>query len=98
MTTAATFQWSIHRSGTRTAKASGLLLEAANGRRGGWGPVVWAVYNANGPVARGEVWQPGRYHALVRQAMFEAEQAAIALLTCDDCGRADGTHSSDVEH
>ena len=93
-----TAHWSIHRSGFRTAPAAGLTLQVRNGRRGGTGPVDWAVYSAAGRVAAGEVWQGTRYSALVRQAMFDAEQAAARLLQCDDCGRVDGSHDPEVEH
>lgn len=74
-------QWSIHPRNLRTARMGDLTLVSGNDRDGTYGPVRWSVLDAGGnPVASGEVWQTKRYSSLVREAMFEAEQAAKAWL------------------
>ena len=69
-------QWSIGSDGFRRATVNGMLLVTTNRRGGTWGPVKWAVFLAGRVERSGEVWQSGRYSALVNQAMFEAEEAA----------------------
>lgn len=74
--------WSIRLDGTRDARvAPGVTLITTNRRtEHGLGPVLWAVVEAGEVVADGAVWQGTRYSALVRQAMYDAERAAAALL------------------
>lgn len=94
------YNWSIHPGAYRFAhdREAQHTLRVTNRRtRGGYGPVEWVVFGVNGPLASGEVWQGTRYAALVRQAMYDAETAAMSLV-CDDCGRSDGTHDFAVEH
>ena len=74
-------QWSIDQSGTRTAKVGPYTLVAVPGH-----PARWAVIQTSDldrvvmPEVQGKVFQGTRYGATIRQAMFNAEQAAAALL------------------
>ncbi len=70
-------RWRIGRR-NRWAELNGLTLVVGNHRGGILEPVRWVVQRANGEVvADGAVYRSKRYVALTREAMRQAEAAAM---------------------